>query len=326
LIATLIAMGKLLGMRDTGEDGHFIACGRSGDTPARAGAAWNLDMRPLASLCASLLALVLGLEPAPARAWGRDAHRVVADLAQDRLRPAARAEVARLLALEPAARLEDVANWADEQRRDGLADVAGSPTDRRSHFVNFRGGCEYVPSRDCPDGRCVIAAINRQFLVLSDARRPDGERLIALKMLVHLVADEHQPLHASPVDDHGGNDYQVSLDGTGSNLHAVWDRTLPARSLADAHRDAAGFADELRARPALPADATAQSDRPAVDWALESCRLVRDGGIYPPGHKVDDAYLAAHRGQMEMQLRRAGERLGDMLDYALDPSSRRTTP
>jgi hypothetical protein len=283
-------------------------------------------MQPIRLALALLLTLATGLAPAPARAWGRDAHRVIADLALARLRPGARDEVARLLALEAATRLADVSSWADDQRRDGLAELAGSPTDRRTHYIDFAGGCDYVPARDCPDGRCVIAAINRQFLVLSDARRPDAERLVALKMLVHLVADVHQPLHASPVDDKGGNDYQVSYRNKGSNLHAVWDRTLLERAMAIEHRDAPGLVAELQARPALPPDATAHSDRPAVDWALESCVLVRDGGIYPPGHVIGDDYLDAHRAQMETRLRRAGDRLADMLNYALDPSSRRTTP
>ena len=282
-------------------------------------------MRPFASFTTCLLVLAAALlVPAPARAWGRDAHRVVADLAQARLRPAARAEVARLLALEPAATLADVSGWADDQRRDGLANVAGSPADRRTHFVDFTGGCDYVPARDCPDGRCVIAAINRQFLVLSDTGRPDAERLVALKMLVHLVADVHQPLHATPVDDKGGNDFQVAVGGKGSNLHAVWDRLLLDHALAKGGRDVPGLVAELQARPALPADSTAHSDQPALHWALESCRVVRDGGVYPPTHTVGDDYLDAHRAQMETQLRRAGDRLADILNDALDPSGRST--
>lgn len=279
------------------------------------------SLRTALATCLTLLAL---LGPAPARAWGKDGHRVVADLAEARLDPAARAEVARLLALEPATTLADVANWADEQREQGLADVPGSPTDRRLHFVNFHAGCDYVPARDCPEGRCVIAGINQQVLVLSDTRRPDADRLVALKMLVHLVGDAHQPLHNSPRDDKGGNDYQVSYRGEGSNLHATWDRALLKRAMGVDARDEAGFVAELQARPALPADPATHPDRRAADWSLESCRLVDGDGIYPAGHVIDDAYLDAHRARMETQLRRAGDRLGDMLNDALDPAMRRT--
>jgi hypothetical protein len=86
--------------------------------------------------------------------------------------------------------------------------------------------------------------------------------------------------------------------------------------------DADGYAAELRAQSPLPADPAAHSDQPATDWALESCRIVRDGGIYPRGHVIDDAWLDAKRPQMDRQLRRAGERLGDLLNAALDPPAR----
>jgi nuclease S1 len=250
----------------------------------------------------------------PALGWKRDGHRIVAELAQRELRPQVRAEIGRLLAGEAEPTLAGVASWADTLR---IAD----PKDPRAswHYVNFRSGdCDYVPARDCPDGRCVIGAINRQFLVLSDRARPDAERRDALKYLVHFVGDVHQPLHASPRRDKGGNDFQVSLDGRGTNLHAIWDSELVAsRGLAPE-----AYAAELAGRTPRPVDPTGSSDRPAVEWALESCRLVRDGGIYPPDHAVDAKYLDAHRSQAEARLQLAGHRLAGLLNFALDRPER----
>ncbi|MBP8097819.1 MAG: S1/P1 nuclease [Arenimonas sp.] len=250
-----------------------------------------------------------------AMAWGPQGHQTVAELAELQLRPPARAEVARLLADEPMPTLAAVSSWADEVRADKSQAVRTSGW----HFINFKGGdCGYAPARDCPDGNCVIAAINRNFLALADRNRPDSERRDALKFLVHFVADVHQPLHASPKDDEGGNEFQVSYQGKGSNLHKVWDSLIlrhDARSPAD-------YADALNRRPPLPADPTRQSDRPAVDWAVESCHLVESGGIYPPGHVISDDYLNAHRAQAELRLRQAGSRLADMLNFALAPTAR----
>ena len=250
----------------------------------------------------------------PALGWKRDGHRIAAELAQVELRPRARAEVERLLAGETEPTLPGVSSWADGLR---LAD----PKDPRAnwHYVNFRSGdCDYVPARDCPDGNCVIGAINRQFLVLSDRARPDAERRDALKYLVHFVGDVHQPLHSSPRRDKGGNDYQLSLAGRGTNLHAVWDSDLVAsRGLAPER-----YAAELATRTPRPVDPTGSSDRPAVEWALESCRLVRDGGLYPSGHAIDARYLDAHRGQAEDRLRLAGHRLAGLLNFALDKPAR----
>jgi len=264
----------------------------------------------LVCLFATLLAASV-----PVLAWGPQGHQTVAELADRQLRPAAQAEVARLLAGEPTPTLAGVANWADEVR----ARESGASRTGQWHYVNFKAGdCSYLPVRDCPEGNCVIAAINRNFLALADRARPDAERRDALKFLVHFVADVHQPLHASPIDDKGGNEFQVSYRGEGSNLHKVWDSLI----LKHGARSPADYAAALNRRPPLPADPTRQSDRPAVDWAVESCLLVEDGGIYPPGHVISDDYLNAHRAQVELRLRQAGSRLADMLNFALAPTAR----
>ena len=257
-----------------------------------------------------LLALLVG--PFPALAWGPQGHQIVGMLAERQLRPAAQAEVARLLWSEPVPTLAGVANWADDVR----ATESGPVRTARLHFINFKDGCTYMPPRDCPDGQCVVAAINRNFLALADRKRPDSERRDALKFLVHFVGDVHQPLHASPLDDRGGNDFQLSYRGQGSNLHAAWDGLI----LQQAGLPAAAYADRLSSQSPLPADPTRRSDRPAVDWAVESCRLVQDKTMYPPKHLIDDAYLKANRALVEQRLRQAGARLADLINYALAPA------
>jgi hypothetical protein len=263
--------------------------------------------------CLYFLLLALSAAAAPARAWGPQGHEIVGDLAARQLRPAARAEVARLLAGEPVPTLAGVANWADELRGTESGPVRTS----RLHYVNFKDGCEYVPPRDCPGDQCVVAAINRDFLVLSQRSQPDDARRDALKFLVHFVGDVHQPLHASPRGDHGGNDYQLNYRGRGTNLHAVWDGLI----LQHAGLPAADYADRLAAQPPLPPDLAGRSGRPAVDWAVESCRIVETGPLYPRGHVIDDAYLDSNRPLVEQRLRRAGARLAYLINDALAPQA-----
>ena len=62
-----------------------------------------------------------------------------------------------------------------------------------------------------------MGAIDRQVGVLA-SRQAAEERLKALKYVAHLVADVHQPLHASFADDRGGNSYQLQVS---VSLHAV---------------------------------------------------------------------------------------------------------
>lgn len=296
------------------QNGYFIASRHRRDSPGASPPA----MRPRFAAPIALFTLLAGLSASPpAAAWGRPGHRVVAHLAEAQLRPAARAEAERLLAAEPAPRLAGVSGWADDERKAGGADARRS---RRWHFVNFRdGNCEYAPARDCANGDCVVAAINREFLRLADRRLDDAARAQALKFLVHFVADVHQPLHATPIADRGGQDFQVAWHGKGRNLHTVWDALLIDRALRVAGLDEAGYARALALRAPPPADPTRHSDRIAADWAQESCRVVRDEALYPPTHVLGDDYLDAQRTRAELRLRLAGSRLANMLNFALDP-------
>lgn len=282
------------------------------------------------SLSVSLLCLLLGLTAAaPVAAWSVLGHRLVGELAERRLTPAARAEVERLLAGESDPTLGGVASWADALR---ATDPERFKRTSRWHYVNFpAGGCDYRPERDCPNGDCVIAQIRRQRDLLADRSQPLEARRDALKFLVHFVGDVHQPLHAGNWPDKGGNGYQISLrtdlppeeyarkryvDGVmGTNLHSVWDYyVLGSRGL-----DAEAYADALAAAPPLRPAATRLDP---ADWARESCRLLDAQALYPPGHKLDHRYLDAQRPLAERQVRLAGERLAALLNGALDPARR----
>ena len=257
------------------------------------------------------LIFMLALTPATVLAWGKDGHRIVGELAQHQLKPAAQAEVSRLLAGETEPTLAGIANWADELRE---SDPERTQPSSKWHYVNFpRNDCNYTPPRDCPDGNCAVNAINRQFLALADKMRSDAERAQALKFLVHIVGDVHQPLHAGYKDDRGGNEFQIRYAGEGTNLHSIWDRALiKSRDLKPSE-----YVAELERQSPLPYDRTRLSDRPAVDWVTESCKLVQQGALYPPKHEIGEAYIAKNRPLAEQRLRQAGARLADMINYAL---------
>jgi nuclease S1 len=237
--------------------------------------------------------------PMHAWAWGAQGHQVIAILAKAQLNAKASAEVARLLALEPGATLESVSTWADEHR---------NPASAPWHYVNFpRGSCTFNAQRDCPDGKCVVTAIERQLAILG-GHGSDDQRLHALKYLVHLVGDVHQPLHAGYRDDKGGNTYQLRAFMRGSNLHAVWDSGL----IRQLDEDTADMAVRLR-KLVLPDAAKSQSP---VQAAEESCRLVATEGFYPAG-LVDQRYIQRFTPLMEQRLATAGARLAALLNTVL---------
>ncbi|MCC2613930.1 S1/P1 nuclease [Rhizobium petrolearium] len=58
------------------------------------------------------------------------------------------------------------------------------------------------------------AALKREILVLSDDHAGKSARADALKFVVHLIGDIHQPLHYSERDG-GGNGLAVTFQGKG---------------------------------------------------------------------------------------------------------------
>ena len=140
-------------------------------------------MKNLRAIAALLTALCL---PLKASAWGFEGHRLIAELAEAQLTPEAKAEVNRLLALEPGATLASISTWADENR---------SPSTAAWHYVNLPrdSACKYEAERDCPDGQCVVGAIERQSKVLASSAT-DADKLKALKYVVHFVGDVDQPV------------------------------------------------------------------------------------------------------------------------------------
>jgi hypothetical protein len=156
----------------------------------------------------------------------------------------------------------------------------------------------------------VIGGIDVALATLADAHADVTARREALKFLVHYVGDLHQPLHAGPGDDRGGNLIQLRWQGQGSNLHRLWDTQL----LRAIDRDWTAHVERLRA---LAGRVDSGSLQPA-DWARESCRIVASPGFVPASTRPDEAaYLARWQGTVEVRLVQAGQRLAALLNARL---------
>ena len=254
-------------------------------------------------LARSLISLVICftwiLGSTAAHAWGAQGHQVIAGLALSQLTPKARAEIDRLLAQEPGETLVSISTWADERK---------NPITAQWHYVNFpRNSCTFDADRDCPDGQCLVAAIERQSAVLA-SQASDEKRLTALKYLVHLVADLYQPLHAGYLDDKGGNTYQLQAFMRGSNLHALWDSGI----IKNMNEDADAMTSRLLARKA----GFANQSFSAVRAAEQSCQIVGMAGFYP-ARRVGQEYMDRFTPVFEQQLQAAGVGLAGLLNQIL---------
>ena len=246
---------------------------------------------------AIVVAMLIASQAVPA--FGGVGHRLIAELAEARLTPAARAEATRLLAQEPGATLMSVSTWADENRTLGTA---------AWHYVNFPRGepCQYQPARLCIEGNCVVGALQTQLTLLASAAS-DAERLLALKYVMHLVADVHQPLHAGFFDDRGGNSYQLQAYERGTNLHALWDTGMVVNWPGG---------DEAFRQAVKAAPAPAEPGNP-VRWAEESCRIVAADGFYPEQRMLDASYPQRWSATLVQRMQAASQRLANVLNTTL---------
>ncbi len=177
----------------------------------------------------------------PAYSWWETGHKTVARIAAAHLTPAARTRVARILnvpdAPEAVADALAVASlWADETK--------GETHTGNWHYIDLalQDGKADIPER-CPHDNCAPARI-RLFAAQLASNTSGGEwsELDALRYLVHLVGDIHQPLHTISDADEGGNCEQLREPiGNAKNLHALWDGGI----LKEIDRDDRSLADTL---------------------------------------------------------------------------------
>lgn len=301
-----------------------------------------------------LFAALLAAVAVSAQAWGPVGHRAVGGIADRLLDERARAQVALLLADDrdkqgnPSGRttLAEVSTWADEIRR--------TPADRPFRHFDDIPACGSVPATPtwCPaDGECASQQIPQLLDVLRDSSRHVRERNEALKWIVHLVGDIHQPLHAASniyaagvldeaghATDRGGNDITVALAGIKTRgkreLHGVWDNDLVNLSLGLRVTERAGPTNAMIDRLAQEARAIPPSrlSGSALDWAMESNALARKvaynfGGFacHQPVNGIvvlDRSYIETATQLIPKQLELAGARLAALLNANLSKGSK----
>lgn len=267
------------------------------------------------------LLILAGAKPAPA--FGILGHQVVAGLAEDLLTPKAEAEVRKLLG--PAGgsvSLVPIATWADEIR-------TLRPETRPWHYVTLQLDEAGYDSAHA-DPADAVKALKRQSAILADPGADRYAREEALKWVVHLVGDLHQPLHAGEDHDKGGNLAKVKVNRRTYSLHQVWDYVLLERLHLSADSLRAMLGRSLAADPDFVRQAAAGTVEAWTDDThakSRACYLLR-GKRMRKGVKVrlDREYVRAATLTEIGQLKLGGVRLACLLNRALDPGSRTAVP
>jgi len=150
--------------------------------------------------------------------WGDTGHRVIGYIADKHLSKKARRMVKQILGNES---LAMSSTWADFVKSDSTLNAQTAAW----HYVNIPDGQTYEQMQKNLQGD-VIEATDRMIRDLKDSNLDIEKKRFALRFLVHLIGDLHQPLHAGRADDLGGNRIRLRWFGRDTNLHRVWDSDL----------------------------------------------------------------------------------------------------
>ena len=234
-------------------------------------------------------------------AWGQKGHDVTAYIAEQHLTPEAKAKV--IAALDGHS-LVYYANWLDN--------ASNTPEYRYTktwHYKNVDEGETYENAPLAKTGD-VVVALGEIMSKLKNGNLSHDDENVALRMLIHLVGDLHQPLHMGHRSDLGGNKVNIMSFNRPTNLHSYWDSEL----VEFVHKWS--YSEWQFQIDRASAEEEAQIVSGDIDaWAKECVAIT--AGIYadtPEGTKVSYDYGAKYAPVVEQQLLKGGLRLAHLLN------------
>lgn len=161
-------------------------------------------------------------------AWNAQGHQVIAQIAYDNLTPAAKETCHKYLYWDAKesfnAEFIAAATWLDQIK---LKNVHWYDT---FHYIDipFSNDGSVLPPIETTNA---VWGIKNAISILSTNKKVTAaDKRFALFILIHLVGDIHQPLHAVtkvshelPEGDRGGNLFPLGENDIANNLHQYWD-------------------------------------------------------------------------------------------------------
>ncbi|MGV3526436.1 MAG: S1/P1 nuclease [Candidatus Sericytochromatia bacterium] len=266
---------------------------------------------------------------APALAWWDTGHMLTAQIAYTQLTPAARAQADRLIAvldpMEPdAARRHFVpaAVWMDDTKARGMRAFD------LWHYINIPYNPEGLPFVPSAKEDNIVNTFEKMAKTLEHEKASDFEKAFALRVILHLAGDIHQPYHAigkvshsHPEGDLGGNLTLVSGVVDIRNAHALWDSTaglVPQVSASVWQSQIPKLAQDIQNK--YPASSFQQSMEfnPMV-WAQESYRLAVTHGYekLPASGPIPQSAVQEAQTVCGRQIALGGYRLAALLNAKL---------
>ena len=231
-----------------------------------------------------------------APAWGPTGHRVTGEIAERFLTVEAKEAITAILGAEG---LAEASVWPDEMRSspEHFWKKVATPY----HYVTIPAGKTYDDVGAPPQGDAVYAIEKFRAQLKSD-KTSKKEKQLALRFIVHLVGDLHQPLHSGNGTDRGGNDVKLKYFWEDTNLHRVWDSNM----IDGEKLSYTEWSNWLGAK-ITPEQVETWSDPNPRTWIAESV-VLRDT-IYPSGTELGYDYKFKHIPIVKRRLSMAGVRM-----------------
>ncbi len=252
-----------------------------------------------------LLAISLYL-PVQLMAWGQTGHRIVGQIADSYLRPKARIALKQIMGDES---LAMAANWADFIKSDPAYSYL-SPW----HYVDFKAGITYSEMQSYLKQDTIADAYTKLTFIIKQLKNkalPHDKQLMYVRLLIHIIGDIHQPLHAGRAEDQGGNKIEVAWNfNETTNLHSVWDsKLIDAQQLSYTEYAANINHTTVAQREAWQKTGLSQ-------WLFESNQIAEQlyNEIKQPGQKLGYRYTFDHIATVNQQLLKGGVRLAGILN------------
>lgn len=256
----------------------------------------------------SILTVALALGSLSAFGWGQKGHDVTAYIAENHLTPTTLEAVTELL---DGKSIVYWANWLDNASH--TPEYAYSKT---WHYKNIDDDIDFEKAPLHKDGD-VVRAIYKQVEVLQNPNSSRDDQQLALKILVHLMGDLHQPMHLGHASDLGGNRWTVNYFGRDNNLHSVWDSSIPE----SAHKWTYTEWNNQINRATPEEESLILFEGNPENWGKETFDICKS--VYaqtPQGTKISYDYVANWTPIIEAQFLKGGLRLADVLNSIFDSS------
>ena len=248
-----------------------------------------------------IIAAVTAAVSFQAFSWGQTGHRVTGAISEQYLSPAAQQSIAALLKNES---LAEASTYADSMR--AHPSEFWQKTANPWHYVNVFDGKKYADVAPPPEGNAVTA-LEMFSKQLKSKQTSFADKQRALRFIVHIIGDLHQPFHAGNGKDRGGNDVKLKFFWEDSNLHRVWDSGLIDKQQLSYTEWAQILSSKISAHQVKQW----KEVDPTV-WIAESAKL--RAGLYPESDKLSWDYQYQSLPIVKQRLQMAGVRIAAYLN------------